>query len=59
VRADRHAVCWVLGREAYRSLDDSRDGPGRSARIKLLENLLRASARIVSRLSSEAIAVEG
>ncbi len=52
VRADRPAVCWVLERSAYVSLD----GPGRTVQVKLLENLLRSTSGIVARLTREAIA---
>jgi glutaminase len=52
VRADRASVCWVLERSAVRSLDASSP----KLKIKLLENLLRSTSRIVERLSRETLA---
>lgn len=54
VRADCASVCWLLSRDAARALDHSSP----SLKIRLLENLLRSSARIVSRLSIERLAGE-
>jgi CRP-like cAMP-binding protein len=51
VRADTRSVCWVLDRAAYQALD----GAAQAIRVKLLENLLRSSARIVARLTGEAL----
>jgi hypothetical protein len=49
VRADRHAVCWVLTRA---SVDSLRESNPRLA-FALLANLLRSTWRIVDRLSLE------
>ena len=51
VRADGPAVCWVLGHAELASLSERHP----TLKIKLLENLLRASSRIISRLSAEAV----
>ena len=51
VRADRASVCWVLARSAVLSLDASNP----MLKIRLLENLLRSTARIVERLSRETV----
>ena len=51
VRADRASVCWVLARSAVLSLDASNP----MLKIRLLENLLRSTARIVERLRRETV----
>jgi glutaminase len=52
VRADERSVCWVLEGSAYRAL-----GAGHPAIcIKLLENLLRSTIRILRRMNEEALA---
>jgi glutaminase len=52
VRADEPAVCWVLGRTAFESLDTLCP----DLKIRLLENLLRSATRILGRLSFEVLA---
>jgi glutaminase len=51
VRADRASVCWVLKSSAVYSLEASMP----VLKIRLLENLLRSTTRIVNRLSRESI----
>jgi CRP-like cAMP-binding protein len=50
VRADEPSVCWLLPSSAYRALA-AEHAP---LKIKLLENLLRTTSRIVSRMNVEA-----
>ncbi len=52
VRADAPAVCWVLERSAFDSLEHSAP----EVKIRVLENLLRSSTQTFGRLSFEAIA---
>jgi len=52
VRADVPAVCWVLTRTAFDSLDVSHP----ELKIRLLENLLRSATQTLGRLSFEALA---
>ncbi len=54
VRADQPAVCYALSRAAARGLAQTRP----ELALRLLENLLRSSARTVARLSSERLAGE-
>ncbi|HVH07260.1 MAG TPA: glutaminase A [Myxococcota bacterium] len=51
VRADHASVCWVLKNAAVHSLEASTP----KLKIRLLENLLRSSWRIVDRLTHEAV----
>lgn len=51
VRADRASVCWVLESAAVHALEASLP----LLKIRLLENLLRSTTRIVSRLTREAV----
>jgi hypothetical protein len=52
VRADVAAVCWVLSRAAFDSLDLTQP----ELKIRLLENLLRSATQTLGRLSYEALA---
>ena len=52
VRADDPAVCWVLGRSAFASLDT--ECP--DLKIRMLENLLRSATQTLGRLSFEVLA---
>jgi len=51
VLADRPATCLVLAREAFASLDETHP----RLKIRLLENILRSTSRIVTRLSTELV----
>ncbi len=51
VRADSAAVCWVLSRAEFRRLSDQQP----RLAVRLLENLLRSTSRIMERLSFEAV----
>jgi glutaminase len=51
VRADQAAVCWILKAAALHALDASSP----LLKIRLLENLLRSTSRIVERLTREAV----
>jgi glutaminase len=52
VRADRASVCWVLESAAVHSLE----AVAPLLKIRLLENLLRSTSRIVGRLTRETVA---
>jgi CRP-like cAMP-binding protein len=52
VRADEDAVCWVLSASALHALEATHP----LIKIRVLENLLRSNARIVDRLTREAVA---
>jgi glutaminase len=52
VRADSSAVCWVLERSAFDSLEDTTP----ELKIRLLENLLRSATQTLGRLSFEVLA---
>lgn len=51
VRADSDCDCWSLDHAAFEKLSDTHP----RLKIKLLENMLRASARIATRLTAERI----
>jgi glutaminase len=51
VRADDPSACWVLDGAAYRALGASHP----AVRIKLLENMLRSTTRILRRMNEEAL----
>lgn len=51
VRADEASACWVLKNALVHSLETS----GPQLKIRLLENLLRSTSRIVDRLTREAV----
>jgi glutaminase len=54
VRADSDCDCWSLDHAAFEKLSEIDPG----LKIKLLENMLRASARIATRLTSERLGGE-
>jgi len=49
VRADRESTCWSLHHDAFDDLGETDP----HLKIKLLENMLRASARIAARLTTD------
>jgi glutaminase len=51
VRADEPSVCWVLQGETYRAFGASHP----ALKITLLENILRATTRILGRMNVEAL----
>jgi glutaminase len=54
VRADTPAVCWTMHRDVFQALGAFQP----SVKIRLLENLMRSTARILSRSAGESSFVD-